>query len=310
MSFYKTKEYEAYRTDWESGASQYYRIPTHLDIEITTYCNLQCEFCPRTQLALKSKHMNFELYKRIIHEFAQKGGQSIKLCYLGEPLLYPYLVEAVAYAKQEGILDIRLSTNGTLMRYKYVYKLIKAGLTFINFSIDSAYNDVYAEIRKGGDLDNVVANLIELYSLKDVMGLELPRITIQCIVQEKNKKEIESGVFDKKYNALCDEIIYINLNEYYYPHALYEIETPDFKCKSPFRRMTVLVDGRVQICCGARLHSKIIGDLQSNTLSNLWQSNKFNEVRDKMRAGKSHEIDFCKYCPKRKHYLLSIEGFK
>ena len=50
-------------------------------------------------------------------------------------------------------------------------------------------------------------------------------------------------------------------------------------CTIPFNIMTVGFDGRVLLCCQDWQFQEIVGDLRENTLVEVWDSPKFNEVR-------------------------------
>ena len=92
----RSKEYWEYRKKWSEIPKSMIvtDFPIHLDIETTSYCNLECVMCPRTILAkegtdyLPGNDVEFPMdeYKRIVDEGAENGLCSIKLQYLGEPL--------------------------------------------------------------------------------------------------------------------------------------------------------------------------------------------------------------------------------
>ena len=80
-------EYNNYRKAWHE--LPLYRnpgsFPLHLDIELTTTCNLKCIQCFQSFDPPEPQFMDFELYKKIIDQ----GPKAVKLNYRGEPLLYP-----------------------------------------------------------------------------------------------------------------------------------------------------------------------------------------------------------------------------
>ena len=123
---YRDEGYQAYRSEWDQRPVDRNpgSFPLHLDLDPTNACNLKCTMCPRTHYLNngltnwapggKIGFMDFALFCRIIDQAADNGVYSIKLNYLGEPLLHPRVVDMVAYAKARG-LEVMMNTNATLL---------------------------------------------------------------------------------------------------------------------------------------------------------------------------------------------------
>ena len=89
----RSKEYWDYRKKWTEipKSMTVTDYPIHLDIETTSYCNLECPMCPRTiqmkegidYLPGKDVVFPMDVYKKIIDESAENGLCSLKLQYLG-----------------------------------------------------------------------------------------------------------------------------------------------------------------------------------------------------------------------------------
>ena len=71
-------EYKDYRKMWRDTAVKHIKteFPLHLDIEVTSYCNLACPMCPRTHRVelgkWQNKMMKFDTFKKIIDEGAKR----------------------------------------------------------------------------------------------------------------------------------------------------------------------------------------------------------------------------------------------
>src|SRR3990167_3764311 len=60
--------------------------------------------------------MNYELFKQIVDECSEYGPRSFSLHLFGEPLLYPFILESIAYIKERNRKHtILLTTNGGLL---------------------------------------------------------------------------------------------------------------------------------------------------------------------------------------------------
>lgn len=295
-------KYEGYRWKWDNYPKLHKidKMPIHIDIEPTTRCNLKCIMCIHSFLPPKPLDMDYEIMKKAIDEFAEKGGYSIKFCYLGEPLLYPKIFEAIEYAKDKGILETIMATNGYLINNKKLMKILTSGLDFLIFSVDSINPEIYAKIRVGSSLDIVKNNIIMLKNLKDFYQTNKPLVQIQAIPMRGNKLEIENRSYHQYWEPYVDNIRISPYCEDYKNEKIIE-ETPDFFCKSVFRRMTLRADGKIVLCCGSRNDNKILGDIRENTLEEVWSGYEFTKIRRLMVSGKSHLIEQCKMCSMRCH---------
>lgn len=295
--------YEEYRKKWKEYPKDFQQdaVPLHLDLEVTTRCNLKCKMCYHSFDPPEPEDMDRELMKDIIREFGEKGGKSIKFCYLGETLLYPKIVEAVKFAKSVGIVDTRIATNGNLLTLKMSEELIMAGLDLIIFSVDSMVPKVYKKIRIKGDLHKVIANLALLKYLKEFHKSETPKIQVQAIPFEENRLEIESGAYKQFYKQFAD-VVWVGPWCLEYKDASDLGPTPNFRCPSPFQRLMVRANGDIWLCCGSQIESKYIGNYSDVNLEQVWNGDYMENVRTLMNEGKAHEIPACKECEERLMY--------
>lgn len=79
-------------------------------IEITTYCNAKCFYCPNE--FLEHRHISFTLFTEIIDSLPTQS--DLLLQGTGEPLLHPQFWEMVAYARLRGH-KVGIITNGTVL---------------------------------------------------------------------------------------------------------------------------------------------------------------------------------------------------
>ncbi|MDR1910743.1 MAG: radical SAM protein [Helicobacteraceae bacterium] len=131
-----------------------------LRIEITDRCNLRCNYCPRS-LGIDGKNgdMDFETFKKIVDYCAKKGVEIYAFIGIGEPTLYPNLVEAVAYVKnQVPNATIGFNTNGIRLSYELGRELSVAGLTRITISINATSKEQYKRLNGLDIYDKVVKN--------------------------------------------------------------------------------------------------------------------------------------------------------
>lgn len=169
--------------------------PVNLVLEIISSCNLRCLACPYPNLKReKGQKMSEKLYQKIINEVAENSPKDTIVWYafMGEPLMLgKELFNRVKYAKAKGIKNIYLNTNANLLNDELADLAIESGIDKIIISVDAYKESSYNQIRKGGDLNLLKKNTINLLNKLKKNNLEKPEITVQFIVMEENKSEEE-----------------------------------------------------------------------------------------------------------------------
>jgi GTP 3',8-cyclase len=135
-----------------------------LRISVTDRCNFRCTYCmPREVFGRdfpfleRAELLTFEEIARVAGVFARLGVRKVRLTG-GEPLLrrdLPHLVALLAAI--DGIDDIALTTNGSLLP-RHAEALRAAGLDRINVSLDSVDEDVFSSM---ADVDLPLARVLD-----------------------------------------------------------------------------------------------------------------------------------------------------
>ena len=99
-----------------------------------------------------------------------KDGIPILIGSIEEPLLHPKLVDFIELCRKQGVPKVHLTTNGQLLNQDYAKKLLKAGLTSIDISIDAANPDTYLAVR-GANLSRVESNVINFLEIRDKLNV-------------------------------------------------------------------------------------------------------------------------------------------
>lgn len=281
-------------------------FPQTVDIETSLSCQLSCPMCMRAQLPKEKLQgiMDFSMYKRIIDECARHKVFSIKLSWRGEPTLNPHLVDMVKYAKDRGILDVAFLTNGGLIEEKTARRLIDAGLDWISFSIDGLYEE-YERIRHPIKFEHIFQTVKNLHRIKKSENRKKPLVRIQTISSVIQKRP---EYFDF-WNDFVDRIAVIAEQHRENPELIKH--DPDYICQSPFQRVFITWDGTVVPCHGDYFLHHNMGNVKDTTISEIWNSEKFNSLRRDMRAQKRLNFKACSICPDGGEYIgdrLEVDG--
>ena len=165
--------------------------PSIFEIETTTLCNMNppCVMCDQCILG-KTPHIP-EISKDFISKINPylKYIRKISLHGRGEPLLSKTVFDILDVVDSKNVWTM-FNSNGLLLTAEMSRKLILKGLKEINFSIDAATPQTYRKIRRTDGLIQVMKNIKFLSMLKKENKTIFPRILVNMILMEENKKEL------------------------------------------------------------------------------------------------------------------------
>lgn len=224
------------------------RRPPHLDwiqVEVSSYCNASCSYCPSTLFHeyWQRRHLSLELYRRILPAFAR--ADMVHLQGWGEPLLNSNLPEMIVLAKARGC-RVGTTTNGTLADKKILEDFINTGLDFIAFSL-AGTNSENDRIRAGTHLDLILQTIETLQMLKREKNTPTPEIHIAYLLLRSHVQDVTRLPFILKDSGVR-QVVISTLDFNPGPEFAQEIFTPD---NTDFRQLLKLLKGVVTD--GARL---------------------------------------------------------
>ena len=136
----------------------YARIHNDLRLSVTDRCNFRCVYCmPEEGMVFRERHelLSFDELARVARIARDLGVTSVRLTG-GEPLVRRGVVGFVERLGGLGFEDIAMTTNGTKLVESAV-ALRAGGLRRVNISCDSLRPDRFREIRRRGELADVLA---------------------------------------------------------------------------------------------------------------------------------------------------------
>ena len=262
-----------------------------ISVELTNHCNLRCPFCGNRNMTRQRGYMSWELLEKIVDECRQKKYRIIALHGAGEPLLYPRLEEAVKLVK-DNTGSAPFSTNGVLLNSERVRKLINAGLDTIHISLDSLDPKIYHETR-GADLAKVVENIQSLIHLAPStlsIYISLMSSKVQLITEQDSQIFYETfGTHDNVILQWDKYVLFPAADEDFSVNPGTEKET----CALPACFFPVMWDGRVALCCVDQDIQYPLGDLNRNSIDEVWFDQRNQEAFYKLALGEPGCPDYC-----------------
>jgi len=297
----KTPAYWDYRKKWEEYPQRQIlnEFPLHLDVETTNACNLKCPMCPRTVLMGKKlfhrvQFMEFAFYRSLIDQGVAQGLCSVKLNYLGEPLLHPDVVRQVKYAKDQGVLDVMFNTNGTLLTDELSRQLLDAGLDKIFFSFDSHRKEEYEKIRPGANFEKTIENIQTFVRIKKSNGYRGVETRVSMVLHKHEEEKFRA--LTEMWKGIVDTIgfgYYVERD----PDKIAPCGPVDgFICAQPWQRMFIMVDGVVTACCGDERREYPLGDAAKEKLVDIWKGERAQALRKAHASRHYDRIPICRKC--------------
>ena len=293
-------EYKQNRIKWAENPKSFNvaDYPLLVDIELASLCNLKCPMCytitDEFKQKVRAKLMDWSLYTKIIDEIEGKVF-AIRLSLRGESTLHKQFIEAISYAKSHGIKEVSTLSNGSKLKDKqFCRDLVKAGLDWITVSADGV-GETYNKIRRPITFDQILQNLRNLKEVKAELNSVKPVVKVQGIwpAMEKNPSEYYNA-----YKELTDLIAFNPLIDYMreLPDNIL-LHEENFSCPQLYQRLVIGADGRVLLCSNDEEVDECIGDVNLNTVHEIWHGKKMTAYRDAHKQTDGFkQFDICKRC--------------
>ncbi len=159
-----------------------------IQVEVSSYCNASCVYCPRT--VYRDNWMNRNLspvsFERLLPAIANT--ELVFLQGWGEPFLDPDIFDMIAAAKKVGC-QVGTTTNGMLLDSRRIKSLVESGIDIISFSIAGLdnRNDL---LRQGTRLKTVLDTIQRLRQEKKNRGSTKPAIHVSYLLLRSGLKDL------------------------------------------------------------------------------------------------------------------------
>ncbi|MFA6217287.1 MAG: radical SAM/SPASM domain-containing protein [Candidatus Omnitrophota bacterium] len=297
------KKWIEYRRKWDQypQAGIVDKVPLQIDLFAVDVCNLKCPMCPRQAYIPGKGYMDLNLVKKILDQACTHGLCAFNLTGLGEPTLYPQLFEVIRYAKEKGVIDVNMHTNGTLLGHDFNRKLIESGLDRLIISLDSADKERYEKIRIGARFEKVmqaVEDLIRQRNQNPKSRLHIKANFIEMDEDDPSEKNKFIAYWAGKLNRIAI-LRYLDCKtgeERLYHRENYK-QDDNFCCAELWRRLTILSDGTATLCPRDMKKGYVIGDVLTQTVPDIWTGEIMQKVRKLHRQGGFKKMHLCADCP-------------
>jgi len=264
------------------------QFPENIVIETTSICNAKCWFCPQPTMTRKASYMDFGLFKKLIKEIRQnmKYVKNIGLFMDGEPTLHKELLKFLRYARSKNINKIYLSSNMEYFTPKFTDELFASDLgdtlLYVICSLDGVSPDTHRQTRINVDYEKAVANTEYLIKAKKDNKANYPWVFTRLLVNELTKDEADQ--FVKKWQNKADKVLVSKMHNWggqIDDNRIIDIESTVFgsTCYLPFSQIVIQFDGNSRLCCVDTNGTALTGDLNSQSIKQVWDGMVLSEYR-------------------------------
>lgn len=300
--------------------------PFVVHISTNNACNFKCKFCPTGDDELLKKYnvkkcfMDYELFKKCIDDLSKFDNNIKKILFhiVGEPLLHPKIVDMIKYTKSKNVSNnLTLFTNGALLNPRLSRELIDAGLDYIQISIEGVSDEKYLELTGTNiSYEKILTNVAYLYcNSKDKCFISAKIIDCGMTQQEKDK-------FDEDFKNITDEHHIENVISYI-DESIKDtslgvkrglttdgnIQVDKKVCTGPFYTMSIQSDGKISACTCDWSMRAIVGDVNNESLKEIWNGTKFNKFRIMQLKGLKETMPVCRDCKSILNQIDDIDSY-
>lgn len=307
-----------YLSRW-TGKSIRWGLPISISIEPTTSCNLGCPECPSglKMFTRETGQVKEQEYEKWLGEMSTHLAY-LNLYFQGEPYIHPRFLNLVKLATSKGIYT-STSTNAHFLSSDLARKTVESGLDRLIISIDGTTQEVYEQYRVHGKLDKVLDGARQIVHWKKELKLKTPFVIFQFLVVRPNEHQIPD-VLKLADDLGVDEVRFKTAQVYHFEqgHPLipenekysryykktdgtYAIKNYlENHCWRMWSGCVVTWNGKVVPCCFDKDATHQLGDLRTQSLQEIWNSEAYNVFRKGVMHSRK-DIDICANCSEGSH---------
>lgn len=292
-------------------------FPLVLQIQTQSLCNGRCSICPYSLVSKKLDQgkMSWNLFAKMANEAARAHSLSTVIFDLqNEPLLDKRIFEWIGYFKSiNPDKYCTIVTNGESLDKFSAAEIVRSNLDCLVVSLNAHSKGMYESINNGLNFDTVMNNISTLMSNPSIKS----RLILSFVHTKQNEPELRTATKYWKSQGVQVDVVELtnragSLKNYegikpktnfqnipVISRVWADLVTSVRKatgCEIPFYQMNILFNGDSIICCHDWNRDMIVGNVEMNSLGEVWNSEEMNEIRRLVLRKEYNQIDACQDC--------------
>ena len=278
--------------------------PEVIEIQFTNICNANCIICPYRSMNYKKEIMTDELFEKFIEDIKGKPIKRIIPYFNNEPFLDKTFISKLKRVREANPeAEVEISTNVVFFTEDKMREVLPLDITDIRLSVFGYERETYQKMMPTADYDKTFKHLRLISEIFKGSKTQISIIMIdngeideqEFINMEKLAKELgfefcRWGFLDRAGNVEKYS------NDFYYENVI------GCEQNRPTERMHILCNGQVVLCCQDWSASFICGDISKNTITEVWNSERYQAIRDSLFDKNKLAPEICRNCK------LAIKG--
>ena len=275
---------------------RYPYFPDYVYVELTNICNAKCVICATPTMQRSRKIMSMDLFCKIVDECGRYRPKKILPFLHGESLLVPNVVDYFRYIRKVAPgVHVNLTTNGSRLSAALTDIFLKENLLdSVVVSIDGGNKETFEKIRLGLNYERVRKNVLHFIKRRNQLGKSSPEVTISMVTMNENKHT------KKKLKEVWKEADNVNFSVYFnWAGKLKNRDRFEYKgnfCERLYHYITILADGRVGMCCFDSEAQHVVGDINKQSVHEVWHSKEFRRKRKLLYDRDFDQLTLCSSC--------------
>ncbi|HOM99171.1 MAG TPA: SPASM domain-containing protein [Acidobacteriota bacterium] len=276
-------------------------FPDYVHVELTNVCNARCTVCATPNMQRPRRIMDPELFRKIVEECARRRPRWLLPFLHGESLLVPGVLDYFRTARELAPdTRLNLTTNASKLSPEISEAVLKEGLLdHLIVSVDGGDKATFEATRLGLNYDEVRSNVLYFLHRRAELGLKQPKVSVAMVTTAENKAT------RRRLAEAWREADEVRFSVYFNWAGRLDGECrPSNKinfCERLYHYLTILVDGRVAMCCFDSEGEQVVGDVRRMSLHEVWHSDVFQAKRRALYRKQFERLPLCARCDYLNH---------
>lgn len=240
---------------------------TIVNIETSSYCNRSCSYCPVAYHGSRNQRlMDDELFEKIVAELKAIDYRGIfTLSLFNEPLADRDILHRAAHIRRECPCSyIRFNSNGDYLDKDFLNELGRSGVNEMLITQHMNEGEVYTDQLALEKIDKFFKRMNMDYKVKKIV----PGHNVTCdMLWNQMRLLVVTNNWEIDGNDRGGEVKQLSLEQRTAP------------CCTPFREMTIDVDGNVRFCWNAYINTEYMANVADKQLVDIYFSDEMVEIR-------------------------------
>ncbi len=288
----------------DQGVSSIDPWPREVEIELTTDDPYpQAVLRPRGERVPSRGPLDIRILQRVAQEMAATDDSLIVLGGFGEPLRHPEFASILSELRWAGVFGVCVRTAGVDLTDTAIAAMIEHRVDVLNVLFDAWSPDLYQRLNDPGreldrGLDSVRAALDRVCAMRADRRSPCPVVVPELTKARENVAELEA-FYDgwlRSVGSVCIGAAGHFARQLDDHSVMKMAPRPRTACRRLGSRCLVLADGRVAACDQDFKGRHTVGNLNEQSLAEIWAAAAFCRLRDSHQRDEFDVTPLCAAC--------------